>query len=595
MPKAFGLIKPYLLIILAFCFVIIVSSKYSLPITDYIQNSSNEGGTILYFILIFLLFAIGFFVYHLAKSTPIPSFVLAILFGFAAQEILHVVLNNVFLINILVTLGAVYILFGGGLETPFKNFKKLAHYIFSLAFVGTIITAFTFSVVLFSFANWLGFDISLPIIILLGAALASTDPAAIIPSFEKLIFKKPRVKYIAISESALNDVVGAILTIVFLRIFQTTLPIESITHAYGLLLDMDTIVLLLRTLGVGIAVGILGYYILEFWHGYKKRNQTEEETDNAFFLAIPILAFSLAEVFGGPGSGLLAAFMSALLFNSTEHIKHVELYFNSTVKSFMKPMIFIILGSLIDFPKLIDFAPIGIAMAVVFVCILRPLVVLITLGPWSLRKASLDWRELAFLSFVRETGVIPAVLLITLAESGIAGSEVIVPIGMWIILFTLLIGPPLTPWLAKKLQIAEEIDHEPVQQMGGGVVPTAVLVSRGRSFARRLPHVVEWALKHHIYSIAVLHSPEEKYSSKYVKRNETIAKHFFEKINLAQQEKGAPTISFEIHTTKGPLHSNIRRYIKAHDNISIIFAGKRMLDFRSKEIKHLHVPFFFID
>lgn len=595
MRKVLEIIKPYTLIVGAFSLVFLLSSNYSTAIASFVKNSSSEGAALLYFVLIFVLFSIGFFVYHLAKSTPIPSFVLAILFGFAAQELFHAILDNSFLINIMVTLGAVYILFGGGLETPFSNFKKLAHYIFSLAFVGTIITAFLFSTILSILAGYLGFHISLPIIILLGAALSSTDPAAIIPSFEKLLFIKPKVKYIAISESALNDVVGAILTIVFLTIFQTTQVVSSIYQEYSNLLDVKTIELLIRTLSVGIIVGVIGYYILEFWHKYKRRNQTEDETDNAFFLAIPILTFSAAEIFGGPGSGLLATFLSALLFNVTAHIKHVESYFNSTVKSFMKPMIFIILGSLIDFPKLIDYAPIGILMAIIFMFVLRPLIVFATLGPWSFLKSRLQLRELVFLSFVRETGVIPAVLLITLAESGIEGVEAIVPIGMWIILLTLLIGPPITPWLSKKLGIAEDINIDPIQQMGGGVVPTAILVSRGRSFARRLPKMIDWAIAHNIYSIAILHSPEEKYSAKYVERNEAIAKNMFNSINEGQRAKQQKEISFEIHSTKGTLHNNIKRYIEAHDNISIIFAGKRMLDFRSKEIKNLPVPFFFID
>lgn len=595
MRKILAVIKPYTLIVGAFSLVFLLSSNFSIAIAAFVKNSSTEGAALLYFVLIFVLFSIGFFVYHLAKSTPIPSFVLAILFGFAAQELFHAILDNAFLINIMVTLGAVYILFGGGLETPFSNFKKLAHYIFSLAFIGTIVTAFLFSTILSILAGYLGFHISLPIIILLGAALSSTDPAAIIPSFEKLLFIKPKVKYIAISESALNDVVGAILTIVFLTIFQTTGVVSSIYQEYSNLLDVKTIELLIRTLSVGIIVGVIGYYILEFWHKYKRRNQTEDETDNAFFLAIPILTFSAAEIFGGPGSGLLATFLSALLFNVTAHIKHVESYFNSTVKSFMKPMIFIILGSLIDFPKLIDYAPIGILMAIIFMFVLRPLIVFITLGPWSFLKSRLQLRELIFLSFVRETGVIPAVLLITLAESGINGVEAIVPIGMWIILLTLLIGPPITPWLAKKLGIAEDISSDPIQQLGGGVVPTAILVSRGRSFARRLPKMIDWAIAHNIYSIAILHCPEEKYTAKYAHLNEATAKQMFRSINEDRRARAEKEIHFEIHTTRGTLHNSIKRYVEAHDNISIIFAGKRMLDFRSKEIKNLPVPFFFID
>jgi len=76
--------------------------------------------------------------------------------------------------------------------------------------------------------------------------------------------------------------------------------------------------------------------------------------------------------------------------------------------------------------------------------------------PWMVRhKAEFEWRELVFLSFIRETGVIPAVLMLVAAGSGVAGSQYIFAIGMWVILLTLLIEPPLTPWLAKRLGIVK--------------------------------------------------------------------------------------------------------------------------------------------
>ncbi len=593
--KFYSSIKPYLLILSAFTAVLLMAPNFSKFLTGFIEGQSDDGHKLMVLVTIILVFSVGFIVYYLAKSTFIPSFVLVILFGFAAKDLFQPIFYDQFTINVITTLGAVYILFGGGLETPFKNFKKLFRYIFSLAFVGTFITSISLSWIIVVVAKLAGFEISLPAIIVLGTALASTDPAAIIPCFENLVFKKHRVKYIAISESALNDVIGAILTIAFLTLFQNGLDVSSIGEAYGFLLTADTFFLLAKSVVVGIIVGVLGYYILEFWNKFKQRSQAEEETDNAFFLAIPILTFAIGELFGGPGSGFLAAFLSALLFSLSDHIKHVEHYFNSTVKSFMKPMIFIILGSLIDLPKLIEFAPIGIIVAIIFMFVLRPIVVFSTLGPFVGKGEKLSIRELIFLSFVRETGVIPAVLLITLAGSGIASAEVILPIGMWVILLTLLIEPPLTPWLAKRLKVADRIDPEPITQLGGGTQPTAVLVSRGASFARRLPNVVDWAVKHNIFSVAILHSPEEKYSDEYVQEKQEIADALFLKINKDRANKQEKEIRFEYISSQGYLQDNIQRYIDTHENISIIFAGKRMLDIRSKDIKELSVPFLFID
>jgi hypothetical protein len=62
---------------------------------------------------------------------------------------------------------------------------------------------------------------------------------------------------------------------------------------------------------------------------------------------------------------------------------------------------------------------------------------------------------LLFISFVRETGAIPAVLLVT----AVAGMHTPVPglveIGMWVILLTLILAPPLTPFVARRLGVVE--------------------------------------------------------------------------------------------------------------------------------------------
>lgn len=587
--------KKYLFIVVAFAAVELFSSHYATTVQDFVQSSSGEEGQkLLFYATVGILFSIGFFVYYLAKSTPIPSFVLVIFFGFAAKDLLDPLLSDPFIINALVTIGAVFILFGGGLDTPFKNFTRLFHYIFSLAFIGTFITGILLAYTISFVAGLVGFELTLPVIVLLGIALSSTDPAAIIPSFECLIFKKDRVKHIAISESALNDVVGAVITITFVGLFESGLTVNSVLDAYAALMTPETLLLLVKTVGVGSIVGIGGFGVLHFWNQFKQRINAEEETDTAFFMVVPFLVFTASQVFGG--SGFLAAFLSALLFKLNNKIKHVEHYFNSTVSAFMKPMIFITLGALIDLDALITYAPLGIIVALIFMFVLRPLTVLITLGPFAIaKKTRMSWRELLFMSFVRETGVIPAALLVTLAGAEIAGVEAMLPIGMWIILCTLLLQPPLTPALATWLKLAETCDNEPSVMIGAGVEPTAVLVTRGGSFGRRLPMVADWARNHNIHNVAVLFSPEEKFGEQYNQDKRHAAQGLFSTINEELREQDIDTLHFEFIAEKGGLQENIQHYIKTHDNISIIFAGKRMLDFRSKDIKELPVPFFFID
>ena len=76
-------------------------------------------------------------------------------------------------------------------------------------------------------------------------------------------------------------------------------------------------------------------------------------------------------------------------------------------------------------------------------------------------------QELLFISFVRETGAIPAVLLVTLqsqmnnnaALAQFLGNGML-EIGMWVILLSLIIEPMLTLFVAKKLGVAEIMEDE---------------------------------------------------------------------------------------------------------------------------------------
>lgn len=68
-------------------------------------------------------------------------------------------------------------------------------------------------------------------------------------------------------------------------------------------------------------------------------------------------------------------------------------------------MIFILLGALIDIPALLAYAHIGIAVALIFMFIIRPVSVFICLGAYRFvrGKHHMTWRDLWFISFVRET------------------------------------------------------------------------------------------------------------------------------------------------------------------------------------------------
>ncbi len=415
----------------------------------------REGESMLY-LLISIIFILGYLTNRLGPLTAIPSFVWAIFFGMAIQPALSVITHDLNSVRVVVELLAALVLFGGGIEVPFGNFKKWFGPIAVLALIGTVATAVIFSFILAYISPLLGLSIALPAAILLGGILSSTDPTAIIPSLKQLRFKRPFLKDLAVSESALNDVSGTILTRILLIAVTgaAATGFSGMAHIYLPLVQRSTLDALVMEAFIGVCLGIFGSMILNKWAEKELSTQGHAILDPALFISVPILMYALGGLFGG--SGFLAAFVAGLLFDAQKPLKQVHHFFEQTIDGFVKPIIFVLLGAMVPLSLLLHTAKVGIVAALVFMFLIRPLVVFVSTLPWSVGSGTFGWRDLLFLSFVRETGVIPAVLIVIVASSGIVGASQIVALGMWVILLTLLIEPPLTPLVAKSLGLTED-------------------------------------------------------------------------------------------------------------------------------------------
>lgn len=573
--------------------ILLLFNQFAPSIFQVFEHQADSE-LLLIFFSISLLCVLSFGVFHLSRGTSFPSFVVAIFFGMAGHELLSPVIAEREVLSAVVGFGATLILFSGGLETPFANFKKLFWKIISLSFIGLFITAFLFSVAVFFIGQWLGTTVAIAVAVLLGAVLASTDPAAIIPVLKKLRFSNRATKDVIISESALTDVTGTLLTVAFLGILVAGGVFSSIRGGYAELFTAETGFILLEQLIFGVLFGICGYGLLFLLTRFKERHEEEYEADAAFFLFVPIVIFTIAVSLGG--SGYLAAFIAGLLFVMTKHLHDTERFFNHTIEGFLKPTIFILLGALVDIQSLLAYAPVGIVTALVFMFVIRPVAVFVSLVPtlwWGRERFSV--RELLFISFVRETGAIPAVLLVTIVSMGLPGMDGLVPIGMWVILATLIIEPPLTPLIARFLGVAEVMQDERRLELHHGTKPYVVLGSRGRSFIPRLPRVVEWAAKHNVRRVVLLHCLEDKYTPDLATAIGQQAEAEFAKINESRRRSGEDEIDFTYASRTGFLQQNIDELAKEGEGPAAIFVGKKILDYRLQDIKNLSLPFCFLD
>lgn len=582
----------YFALFAALCATILLA-RLSSTLFDFFHKSPDSHLLIAFF-SISLLFILSFVVSHTSKRSIFPSFVVAIFFGIVAKPLLLPIVESKEMLSILVGIGATLILFGGGLETPFVSFKKLILKIASLSFIGLGLTAFLFSSSLGPIGSIFGTDVPIVVAVLLGAVLASTDPAAIIPVLRQLRFKRNETKDIIVSESAVTDVTGTLLTLAFLGILAAGGTLSSVNESYAHIFSREVGHVLIEEILFGIVFGVIGYGLLIFLTRFTKQNEEEAEADAAFFLFVPIMIFTFAVTLGG--SGYLAAFVAGLLFVIGKHLHHTEQFFNHTIEGFMKPTIFVLLGALVDVGSLIDYAGVGIISALVFMFIIRPFSVVISLAPfYFFKQQKIGLREIVFISFVRETGAIPAVLLVTVVSLGIPGLDGLIQIGMWVILATLIIEPPLTPLVAKALRVADVIEEDRPLDLEKGGEPFVVVGSRGRSFLRRLPKVVDWASTHGIHRVVVLHCLEDKYSDELEEEIGGKAQLVFDELEEKRREAGLNPIVFEYVSRKGFLQENIKELSREQSSVTALFVGKRVLDFRLEQIKELQMPIYFLD
>lgn len=394
-----------------------------------------------------VVLAVGSVSGFLARKIGIPDIVLFLLIGMllGPEEADVITIKAESTVSQLAVLfGAAYILFDGGATLRFKVLKDVWVTIAIIATVGVVITA---AVTAFAASAIMG----LPLItaLLLGAVIASTDPATLVPIFRQVKIKE-RLTQTVIAESALNDAMGAILTFAVLGVAVGGMDSFSLT---GSLLE------LVREAGLGVlvggGVGLAGVYLmahprLGIWRDYPP----------LVTIIIVIVAYLAAQQIHG--SGFMAVFTAGLILGNREsfglQISSIDGEkledFVATAALIMRMFIFILLGAEVNFALLAAVWKESILVVAVFMFVARPLTVFICAG--ADRRAKWSVKELLFMSWTRETGVIPAALAGILVGAKAPGADIVAGVTFMAVLLTILIQAPTTKWLAKKLGVLAE-------------------------------------------------------------------------------------------------------------------------------------------
>ena len=231
-----------------------------------------------------------------------------------------------------------------------------------LATVGVLITAAITGV-----AAYYLLGVPLIVALLLGATIASTDPATLVPVFRQVKIRD-RVAQTVMSESAFNDAIGAIVTFAVLGVAMGSGEFSLSAS----LLD------LLKQAGIGlVAGGVLGY-LAALLIAHEKFGFLAEYAPVVTLMAV-IGAYLGAD--GLQASGFMAVFVFGIVLGNKDafgfkmepgEAARSWTTIVMTTAFIMRMFIFILLGAQVDFDLMNQYLVGGIVVVVVFMLVARP-------------------------------------------------------------------------------------------------------------------------------------------------------------------------------------------------------------------------------
>jgi cell volume regulation protein A len=392
-----------------------------------------------------LILAVGTITGLLAQKVKIPDVAVFLIVGMLiGPDVLGLIdikadsaLNQIILL-----FGASYILFDGGASLRFRILKHVWITIVVLATVGVVVTA-----AITSLAAYYVLGIPLMVALLLGSALASTDPATLVPIFRQVKIRD-RVAQTVVSESAFNDATGAIITFGVLAVAMGTGQFSLTTSLLDLLKQS------VIGIGAGAALGYLAALLIAH----------ERWSFLAEYAPVVTLAAVIAAYFAADGlqaSGFMAVFVFGIMLGNKESFgfkmqsgeaQKLEDYV-ATTAFIMRLFIFILLGAQVDFGLMSQHIVGGVIVVTILMLVARPATVFLCALPD--RRARWSVNEMVFMCWTRETGVIPAALAGLLLGMKAPGAPMIASVTFIAILMTILVQAPTTKWLGRRLSLLE--------------------------------------------------------------------------------------------------------------------------------------------
>lgn len=375
-----------------------------------------------------------------ASRMGVPALVLFIAVGMIlGSDVTGLIyFDDAWLAQFVGTIALVVILFEGGLQANWKQLRRVAVPALSLATVGVLIT-----VILTGLVAWLALDLDLPMAMLVGSIVGSTDAAAVFAVISGQNIRK-RLKATLEVESGANDPMAVFLTLLMLAWIQTGAP--KFWAAIGFLVWQ---------MGLGLVIGILLGMLT-----VRMMSLVRLEASGLYpILLFGMAIFTFAAASWLNGSGLIAVYILAIYLGNRElpYRQSIVRFFEGTA-SLAQMVMFILLGLLVFPGQLTSVIAPGLVIAGGLMLVARPAAVWLStigMGFTTSERTLLAWAGLR--------GAVPIVLATFPMLAGITHSNMIFNVVFFVVLTSALIQGATVSRLASFLGLTE--GAAPVQPM----------------------------------------------------------------------------------------------------------------------------------
>lgn len=327
------------------------------------------------------------------------------------------------------TVGLIFILFDGGLNTSLSAVRRALLPAGLLATVGVAGTAAVIAV-----GTRLLFSVSWPAAMLVGAIVSSTDAAAVFAVLRGSgIHLKRRVGATLEVESGLNDPMAVILT----TVLTANLVSPGQLSVPGALLQV-LIELAIGAAG-GAAIGLAGRALT------RRLRLPAEGLYPAFTLAFACLAFAVPSLIHG--SGFLAVYVAGLMLGHGALPYRAGIFRVHDALAWLSQVVMFLLLGLLVFPsELTAVAVPGLVLGLLLAIVARPLVATLCLWP-----IGFTGKEAGYVGWVGLRGAVPIILAIIPVMAGAPGAGGIFNVVFCIVVVNAIVPGATVPWVTRKL------------------------------------------------------------------------------------------------------------------------------------------------